>query len=134
MEIWVAALWALVGGLCVEALDLHARIRRDHRWSWRQPIPQGLTAYLLSVILRGMVGASLAAAAAGSHQVSGALAAFGIGVAAPLIMEKLARQIPLTGPLPGQSPEEPQSAITEPKNRQHTRSNDTGSDGVRDAR
>lgn len=81
-----------------------------------------------------MVGAGIAAAAAGSNQVSGAFAAFAIGVAAPLIMEKLARQIPLTGSLPGQASEQPRSAIGRPGDRQRKEPDDAGSGGVHDAR
>lgn len=99
MNPWVAAIWGLAGALCVEALWLHSHIRRSKHWSWRRPIPQGLDAYLISVVLRAGVGAGLASAAAGSGQVSGAIAAFGIGVAAPLIVQKLAQAVPLTGAL-----------------------------------
>ena len=49
--------------------------------------------------LRAGAGAGLAAAAAGSGQVSGPFAAFALGVAAPLVVEKLSRAIPLTGSL-----------------------------------
>jgi hypothetical protein len=100
MNQWVAAGWGLAGGLCVEALLLYSRIRSDLLWSWRRPIPQGLAAYLISVVARVAVGAGLAAAAAGSGQVSGPLAAFGLGVGAPLVVEKLARAVYLAGPSP----------------------------------
>lgn len=98
MNIWEAAGWGLAGGLCVEALALHSLIRTSKCWSWRRPIPQGLAAYLISVVLRAGAGAGLAAAAAGSGQVSGPFAAFALGVAAPLVVEKLSRAIPITDP------------------------------------
>ena len=91
--------WGLVGGLCVEALWLHSHIRSAARWSWRRPIPQGLDAYLISVVLRVGAGAGLAAAAASSGQASGTLAAFGLGVGAPFAVQKLAHTVHLTGPL-----------------------------------
>jgi hypothetical protein len=82
----------------VEGLWLYSQIRSaEGHWSWRRPIPQGLAAYLISVFVRVGAGAGLAAAAAGSGQVSGTLAAFGLGVAAPLVVEKLAQVVPLTG-------------------------------------
>ena len=84
--------------MCVEGLELYATIHRTPEWHWRKPIPQGLAAFTMSVLIRVLVGAAVAAAAAGSGQVSGSLAAFGLGVAAPLIIEKLTRYIPLTGP------------------------------------
>lgn len=101
---WGAAVWGLAGGSVVEALALHAMIRADRSWSWRKPIPQGLVAYLISVVLRTGAGAGLAAAAAGSGQVSGAFAAFGLGVAAPLVVEKLAMGVQLTGAAPDRAP------------------------------
>ena len=74
MDTWGAAAWGLTGGLCVEALALYSLIRGSRRWSWRRPIPQGLVAYVISVVLRVGAGAGLAAAASGSRQVSGTLA------------------------------------------------------------
>jgi hypothetical protein len=49
------------------------------------------------VVVRVGAGAGLAAAAAGSGQVSGTLAAFALGVATPLVIEKLSSTIALTG-------------------------------------
>jgi hypothetical protein len=113
LSAWAGAGWGLAGGLCVEALWLHTQIRgaKGH-WSWRRPIPQGPTAYLISVVARVGVGGLVAAAAAGSGRVSNALIAFGLGVAAPLAVEKLAQVVPLTGHLP--SKPDPRAAITEP--------------------
>ena len=96
MGILWAASWGLLGGLCVELLELYAHIRHTQKWNWREPIRLGITLYLISVVCRVGVGAVLAAAAAGSGQVSGTLAAFGLGVAAPLVIEKLARAVPRT--------------------------------------
>jgi hypothetical protein len=104
MDIWVAAAWGLAGGLCVEALALYSSIRNTPKWSWRTPIPQGMVAYLISIAVRAGAGAALAAAAAGSGQVSGSLAAFGLGVAAPLVVEKLASAIPLTSGVAASQP------------------------------
>jgi hypothetical protein len=91
-----AAVWGLSGGMCVESLELYATIRRTPRWNWRRPIPQGMVAFVISVVIRIGVGAVLAAASAGSGQVSGSLAAFGLGIGAPLVIEKLARAVALT--------------------------------------
>lgn len=99
MSLWVAALWGLAGGMSVEGLELYARIHRTRGWSWRKPIPQGLAPYLLSIVIRGGFSVGVATAAAASQQVVGAFAIFGIGVAAPLVIEKLAQSIPLTADL-----------------------------------
>lgn len=98
MVIWVAACWGLAGGISVEGLELYARIRRAPGWTWRKPIPQGLASYLISVVIRGGLSAVVVAAAADGRQVVSVFAAFGLGVAAPLVIEKLARTVPLTLP------------------------------------
>jgi hypothetical protein len=97
----LAAGWGLAGSLCVEGLELYARIRRTSGWSWRMPIPQGLAAYLISVAIRAGAGAVLAAAAGSSGQVAGVFGAFALGAAAPLVVERLARVIPLDVPPDG---------------------------------
>lgn len=112
MNVWSAADWGLAGGVCVEALALYSLIRNSERWSWRRPIPQGLMAYVVSVVLRAGAGAVLAAAGAGNGQISGTFAAFGLGVAAPLVVEKLSHAIPLTGTLNVDSPGELEEAHT----------------------
>jgi hypothetical protein len=113
LSAWAGTGWGLAGGLCVEALWLHTHIRgaKGH-WSWRRPIPQGLTAYVISVVARVGVGGLVAGAAAGSGRVSSALVAFGLGVGAPLAVEKLAQVVPLTGHLPGKP--DAQAAVAEP--------------------
>jgi hypothetical protein len=115
------AAWGLAGGLSVELLWLHTQIRKAKgHWSWRLPIPQGLAAYVISVVARVGVGGLVAAAAAGSGRVSSALVAFGLGVGAPLAVEKLAQAVPLTGHLPMEADaptpvqHDPPAAITEP--------------------
>ena len=122
LSAWAGAAWGLAGGLCVEALWLHTHIRgAKGRWSWRRPIPQGLSAYVISVVARVGVGGLVAGAAAGSGRVSSALVAFGLGVGAPLAVEKLAQVVPLTGHLPSNPDQQaavaepsPQAAIAEP--------------------
>jgi hypothetical protein len=100
MGVWIATVWGLTGGLCVEALELYAHICRAPKWDWRCPIDQGMAAFVVAVMLRVSVGAALAAAFAGSHQVSGPLAAYTLGVAAPVVVERLAKAIPLTSGAP----------------------------------
>lgn len=96
MDLWAAALWGLAGGLCVEALELYGSIKSaEGGWSWRRPIPQGFAAYVVSVVIRVGIGGIVAAAAVGAHQVEGSLAALGLGVSAPLVIERLARAVPL---------------------------------------
>lgn len=99
-----AAVWGVLGGLCVELLELYGRIHRTPKWNWREPIPQGMIAYLISVTIRVGIGAVVAAAAAASGQVSGTLTAFGLGAAAPLVIEKLSRAVPPIGQIAVSAP------------------------------
>jgi hypothetical protein len=94
MEWWQAALWGLAGGACVELWTLHS-LTKQHAFSWKCPIPQGLSAYVTSVLTRVAIGAIVAAAAAAGDEVTGAWVAFGLGVAGPLVVQKLAGNVPL---------------------------------------
>jgi hypothetical protein len=96
MAVWLAAVWGLTGGLCVEALELYAHIRHAKRWNWRRPIDQGMVAFVVALVIRIGVGSAVASAFAGSHQVSGPLAAFTLGIAAPIVVARLAKSVPLT--------------------------------------
>jgi hypothetical protein len=96
MSLWTYALWGLLGALCVEALELYGAMHRAQGFPWRQPNEVPLGPYLVSVVIRVVLGAGLAAAAGAASQVTGVFGAFGAGVAAPLILEKLARAVPIT--------------------------------------
>lgn len=97
MGVWMAAVFGLTGGLCVEALELCAHVRRSPNWTWRRPIDQGMTAFTIAVLLRVAVGAVLAATLAGGHQVSGPLAALAVGAASSVVVARLAQAVPLAG-------------------------------------
>ncbi|KQM03084.1 MULTISPECIES: hypothetical protein [unclassified Frankia] len=102
------ALWGLFGGFAVEGLDLYTAVRRSGRWPWRTGRPRevGAWAYLVAEVVRLAIGAGLAAAAAASGQVTTAFAAVSVGIAAPLVVERLARAIPLDPP-PAAAPADP---------------------------
>jgi len=84
-----AALWGVIGGGVVEALEHAAAIRRVGGWPWTKPGEPGLWPSLCAVILRLAAGAGLAAASGATGQVAGALGAFSLGVTAPLVVEKM---------------------------------------------
>lgn len=94
------AAWGLFGGFAVEGLEFAAAIRRSGRWPWRNRGEPGPLPFLASVLIRLSVGAGLAAAAGAANQVSGPFGALAVGVAAPLLVEQLARQVPLTSSSP----------------------------------
>jgi hypothetical protein len=92
VTVLASALWGLLGGFAVEGIEIAAMLRSTGNWPWR---PRKKAApFLASVVIRLAVGAALAAAV-GATGPTGPLSAFAVGVAAPLIIEKLAQQIPV---------------------------------------
>jgi hypothetical protein len=118
----VAGLWGLFGGFAVEGLEFYAVWQRYRRWPWRAlssddidsaggtpPAHQeaGAWGYAVAEVIRLLIGAGLAWAAAATGQISGPLGALGVGAAAPTIIGQLVRTIPLELPaptLPGAAP------------------------------
>lgn len=90
------AVWGLFGGFAVEGLEFTAAIRRTGRWPWRQPGEPGPLPYTVSIVIRLAVGGGLAAAAGVADQITGPFGAVAFGVAAPLVVEQLAKQVSLT--------------------------------------
>lgn len=97
--LWVeAALWGLSGGFAVEGLDLYGAVRRRGCWPWRARGPRevGPVGYFVAELIRLVIGSILASALAESSQINTAFGALAVGVAAPLIVERLTQAIPLT--------------------------------------
>lgn len=111
----VAGLWGLFGGFAVEGLELYTACQRYRRWPWqgsgnskvsssneaKQELGEvGVWGYAVAEVIRLLIGAGLAWAAAATGQISGPLGALGVGAAAPTIIGQLARAIPLELPQP----------------------------------
>jgi hypothetical protein len=96
MTAWQYALWGFFGGFAVDGLEFAGAIRRVGDWPWRQPGEPGPLPLAASVVIRIVVAAGLAAAAGSTGQVSGPFGAVAVGVAAPLLIEQLAKQLPLS--------------------------------------
>jgi hypothetical protein len=94
MTVWEYVMWGFFGGFAVEGLEFAGAIRRVGDWPWRQPGEPKPLPLVVSVLIRLAVGAGLAAAAGSTGQVSGPFGAVAVGVAAPLMIEQLARQLP----------------------------------------
>ncbi len=95
MNPWLYAVWGAFGGLAVEAIQFYGAVRRAGKWPWKikgEPDPGPL---LVSVVIRVGVGFGLALAAAPTGQVSSPLGAIAVGVAAPLLIEQMARRVPV---------------------------------------
>lgn len=92
MPIWEVALWAGIGPLLAECVQVVSVVQRTRRLPWHQ---QGvlLSAFLVSVLFRCALGAGagIAVASAGSL-VPAALVATGLG--APALFTELARRVP----------------------------------------
>jgi hypothetical protein len=96
---WIAGVWGLFGGFAVEGLDLRTAMRRYGCWPWQvrassqddgRPVEAGLWGYLVGELIRLVIGAGLAWAAAATGQITGPLGALAVGAAAPVIVGQLA--------------------------------------------
>jgi hypothetical protein len=90
VQLWQCVMWGLFGGAAVEGLEWSAVMRRG-RWPWNKRLRVGPV--VTAVVIRLGIGGGLAGAigAGGSMNQLGALS---IGIAAPLIIEKIAQQVP----------------------------------------
>jgi len=118
---WIdAALWGVFGSFAVEGLDLYAALRRRGCWPWqvRGPREVGALGYFVAELVRLVIGGGLAWALAESEQLTTPVGALAVGVAAPLIVERLIRSVPLTDSVPETGGGEEQ-AIPSPTTQQH---------------
>jgi hypothetical protein len=92
VTVWEACLWGVLGAGAVEALDLYGAIRRVQGYPWREEGQTPLGPYLLSVVLRLGLGVGVAAAFGASGQAGGPVGVVAVGIAAPKILEQIARQ------------------------------------------
>lgn len=86
------ALWGVFGAFAVEGMEFAGEIRRSG-WPWRKKSGPGPIAYFISVVIRFAVSGGLAMCFGYTGQFAGPLGPLSIGIAAPLIVEKLARQV-----------------------------------------
>lgn len=92
---WEFALWGLLGGFAVEAVEFIQAIHASKGWPWRQKDEPGPLPMAVAVLLRLAVSAVVAAATGLTGQVSGQFGAFLAGVTAPLLIEQLGRSVPV---------------------------------------
>ena len=91
------AAWGFFGGFAVEGLEFSRAIRYVRDWPWKGEDEPSALSLGVSVIIRLVVSTGLSVAAGEAHQVAGPFGALAIGASAPLIMEQLARNVPLAG-------------------------------------
>jgi hypothetical protein len=91
MSLWTAALWGLIGAAAIEAWDLYGAIHRVKGFPWDFAGEVALVPYLVSVALRVLLGVGMAIAFVASGQADGPVGVVAIGIAAPKLLEQLAR-------------------------------------------
>ncbi len=91
MSLWTAALLGLIGAGAIEAWDLYGAIHRVKGFPWKSPGEVALVPYLVSVVLRVLLGVGMATAFVASGQADGPVGVVAIGIAAPKLLEQLAR-------------------------------------------
>lgn len=84
-------LWGMLGGALVVGLEFVSTVRRTGDWPWKARTKLRPGPYAVATLVRLLLGSGLAAAAGQSHLVTNALIAVTIGIATPLIVEKLAQ-------------------------------------------
>lgn len=113
MSVGQACLWGLVGVVLVEIHGLWSAAVRGGapRWPWRDENDKPrIDGYTIAVACRIAMGTGLNAVYAAAHQIDGPLAAVTIGIAAPLIIQHMAVQVP-PDPAPQTDPSAPEIAV-----------------------
>lgn len=91
MSLYAAALWGLIGAGAIEAWELYGAIHRLRGFPWDKPGEVAMAPFLVAVILRLLLGIGLATAFVASGQADGPVGAVAVGIAAPKLLEQLAR-------------------------------------------
>lgn len=91
MQWWEVAGWGLFGSLLVDALEIYKVVRNNGgRW----PEDCRTPAFCIAEFFRIGIGTGLALAFWRSGQIEGAMGILTVGASAPLIVEKLSRNLP----------------------------------------
>ena len=101
MDWWTAALWGMLGGGLVEILDFYTEIRTRGSFPWSKPYSKKrdqrrppAVIYAVGSLLRLSMALGVAAAAGASDIADKPWIAVATGIAAPLILQRLAAQVP----------------------------------------
>jgi hypothetical protein len=95
MGVWGACLWGLAGVGLVEAYVMWQAVSSSDgpRWPWvDEEGGRKFGFYAVALACRIVMGVGLNAVYAATHQVSGALGAVTLGIAAPLVIKQMAER------------------------------------------
>lgn len=81
--------WGIFGGLLVAGLDFVGAVGRIGDWPWGDGRRMRIGPYSAAMAVRVALGGGLALAAGQSGLIINAISAVGVGVATPLVVEKL---------------------------------------------
>ncbi|WP_324783020.1 hypothetical protein [Streptomyces sp. H51] len=82
----------MLGAALIEAWDLHTAIHVNRGFPWKKRGRLKLAPYLTAAAIRLLVSAALTGVYAASGQLAGVLSAVTVGVAAPKILQSIARR------------------------------------------
>lgn len=94
LALWEYALWGAFGGTAIEAIEILGASKRAKTLPWRAPGEVSAGVMMFCIVVRLGLGAGLAFVLGQAGQISGGLGAVAAGVAAPLILEQMSKQIP----------------------------------------
>lgn len=90
---WQYALWGLVGGAVNRGVLFLEASHRVKGWPFTRPYGTGGGVYAVSIIIHLGIAAATAAALSTTMIVTSGFIAFGTGVAAPVVVKKVARHV-----------------------------------------
>lgn len=88
---WEYLAWGIFGGVLVAGLDFVGVVGRVGDWPWKDTKRMRPGPYWAAALVRLLLSGGLALAAGQSGLIISAVAAVGVGVATPLIVEKLGK-------------------------------------------
>lgn len=94
-------IWGMAGGFIVEAMEYWRSVRHTGRG---KPDKASWGAFIVAEVLRLLSGAIIAVALGRAGQISGEAGALAVGVAAPLIIDRMSQEIPKGPDGPPKSP------------------------------
>jgi hypothetical protein len=101
--VWEYALWGVLGAIANRGVIFLEATRRVKGWPWARPLGPGGGVYAVSIFVHLGIAATASAALSTMLRGTSDFVAFGIGVAAPVVVKKAGQYAESLLPLPGTS-------------------------------